>query len=428
MPTARPRIVIVGGGFGGLFTALEVARAGTVTLISDEDHFLFTPMLYEYLSGEVEAWHIAPNYKDLVDESVNLVKGRVKGIDLGGKSVAIDFAPRTDRPGDKFQDASGTISYDILVLAVGGVTNYAGVAGAEEFAIPFRKIAHADLLRARMVEALDHVPPSLPPQDTRRALTFAVVGAGASGVELATKMADLLRDAFERRALTGEPRVLLIEMGGKIVPGMGDAIREFVEEALRECRVEVHTLTRVVQITQNTVTVEYNGVQTEIEIAAVVWTGGVRVSPVIDELAIEKTDRGLILVEPTLQVCAHENIFALGDIAFYKDATPTLAGTAQLALQEAGLAARNIHALIAGEQLHTKHFEEMGEAVSLGTERAAVLARGKAFGGPLARQARFALYTTRLPTWHHRLRVGASWFFEGTTPRSLLPLGMHQDS
>ncbi len=105
------------------------------------------------------------------------------------------------------------IEYDILVIAVGGVTNYAGVPGAEEFAIPFRKIAHADLLRNRMVAALDHVPPNLPPQDTRRALTFAVAGAGASGVELSTKMADLLRDAFERRALTGEPRVLLIEMG-----------------------------------------------------------------------------------------------------------------------------------------------------------------------------------------------------------------------
>ena len=209
---------------------------------------------------------------------------------------------------------------------------------------------------------------------------------------------------------------------------MGDAIREFVAEALTESRVEVHTLTRVVRITQNTVTVEHNDKRTEIETAAVVWTGGVRVNPVVERLAIEKTDRGLILVEPTLQVRTHQNVFALGDIAFFKDASPTLAGTGQLALQQAGLAARNIRALIDGGQLQTKHFEEMGEAVSLGTERAAVLAGGKAFGGALARQARFALYTSRLPTWHHRLRVGASWFFEGTTPRPLLPLGIKQDT
>jgi demethylphylloquinone reductase len=415
MPATEPRIVIVGGGFGGLFTALDLVGAGSITLISDEDHFLFTPMLYEYLSGEVEEWHIAPKYKELLDESIRLVQGVVTGIDLSQKRIIVDAS-------------DSAIDYDILVLALGGVTNYAGVPGAEEFTIPFRKIAHADLLRSRMVAALDHVPPNLPPQDTRRALTFAVAGAGASGVELSTKMADLLRDAFGRRSLTGEPRVLVIEMGQKIVPGMGDAIREFVAQALTESRVEVHTLTRVVQITQNAVTVEHNGTRTEIETAAVVWTGGVRVNPIIESLAIEKTNRGLVLVEPTLQVRTQQNVFALGDIAFFEDATPTLAGTGQLALQQAGLAARNIRALIRGSQLQTKHFEEMGEAVSLGTERAAVLTGGKAFGGALARQARFALYTSRLPTWHHRLKVGASWFFEGTTPRPLLPLGIKQDT
>lgn len=400
MPASERRIVIVGGGFGGLFTALELAGKGSVTLISDEDHFLFTPMLYEYLSGEVEEWHIAPKFDELLNENIRLVQGAVANIDLAQKEVTVE-------------GSGEPIEYDILVLAVGGVTNYAGVPGADEFAIPFRKIVHADLLRSRMVSALDHVPPNLPPQDTRRALTFAIVGAGASGVELSTKMADLLRDAFERRALTGEPRVLVIEMGKQIVPGMGDAIREFVAEALTESRVEIHTLTRVVRITQNSVTVEHNGARTDIETAAVVWTGGVRVNPLVESLAIEKTDRGLILVEPTLQVRAHDNVFALGDIALYKDATPTLAGTAQLALQQAGLTARNVRALIDGEQLQTKHFEEMGEAVSLGIERAAVLTGGKAFGGPLARQARFALYTSRLPTWHHRLKVGASWFLKG---------------
>jgi demethylphylloquinone reductase len=413
MAAAKTRIVIVGGGFGGLFTALELAGAGSVTLITDEDHFLFTPMLYEYLSGEVEEWHIAPKYSELVDDNVKLVQGVVSNIDLTQKRVTVDGS------GQQFE-------YDILVIALGGVTNYAGVPGAAEFALPFRKIAHADVLRNHMVATLDHVPPNLPPQDTQRALTFAVVGAGASGVELSTKMADLLRDAFERRALTGEPRVLVIEMGEKIVPGMGDTIREFVAHALTESRVEVHTLTRVVRITQKTVTVEHRNALTEIETAAVVWTGGVRVNPVVEKLAIEKTNRGLILVEPTLQVRAHEEIFALGDITFFKDATPILAGTGQLALQQAGLAARNVRALINGQQLQTQHFEEMGEAVSLGTERAAVLAGGKAFGGTLARQARFALYTSRLPTWHHRLKVGASWFFEGTTPRPLLPLGIKQ--
>jgi NADH dehydrogenase len=148
MPAAEPRIVIVGGGFGGLFTALELARAGSVTLISDEDHFLFTPMLYEYLSGEVEEWHIAPKYSELLDEKIRSVQGAVANIDLTQKRVTV-------------QASGEQVEYDILVLAVGGVTNYAGVPGAEEFAIPFRKIAHADLLRSRMVSALDHRSPYL---------------------------------------------------------------------------------------------------------------------------------------------------------------------------------------------------------------------------------------------------------------------------
>jgi NADH:ubiquinone reductase (non-electrogenic) len=192
---------------------------------------------------------------------------------------------------------------------------------------------------------------------------------------------------------------------------------------LRKSHVEVHTLTRVVSVTEKTVVIEHEGRQTEIDAAAVVWAGGVRVSPLVESLKLEKTNRGLIVVHPTLQLPSRENLFALGDIAFYKDAAPTLAGTAQLALQQAGLVARNVKAFLAGDPLETKHFEELGEAVSLGTERAAVLAGGKAFGGALARQARFALYTARLPTWHHRLRVGASWFFDGTAPRPLLPLG-----
>ena len=239
MEDKRARIVIVGGGFGGLFTALDLGDSCKVTLISDADHFLFTPMLYEYFSGEVEEWHIAPKYKELLDGSVNLIRDEVTGIDLDTRTVTL-----------KNRDES--VTYDVLVLALGGVTNFAGVAGAAENAIPFRKIADADKLRLTMVDALDHVPPDLPPQDTQRALTFAVVGAGASGVELSTKMADLLRDAFKRRALRGQPRVLVIEMGNKVLPGMGQEIREFVDEALRESHVEVHTLTRVVSVTEKT--------------------------------------------------------------------------------------------------------------------------------------------------------------------------------
>ncbi len=409
MPTNPAKIVILGGGFGGVFTALDLSGVGEVTLVSDEDHFLFKPMLYEYLSGEVEAWHIAPNYSELLDD-VKVVRGAIRSIDLDGRSVLVE-------------GRTAPLNYDVLVLALGATTNYWGVAGAEEFTLPFRAITDANRLRRRMTEALDRIQPDAAPQDTREALTFAVVGGGASGVELSTKMSDLLRDAVKRRALQGEPRVMIIEMTDRLVPGMGDEIREYVERELSEHRIEVHTRTRVARVTENTLTLEHNNRETVIETAGVVWVAGVRVNPIIESLKVEKDKRGLLVVAPTLQIHGHESAFALGDLAFYADVVPTLAGTAQLALQQAHLCARNVRAFLRGEELKTKHFVELGEALSLGTEHAAVLTGGKVMAGPLARQARFAMYTARLPTWHHRLRVGASWFFEGTEVRPLQPLG-----
>jgi NADH dehydrogenase len=383
-----------------------------VTLVNDSDRFIFTPMLYEYLSVELLEWHIAPRYSELLEQDVQIVQSAATGIDL--KSQTVSLANQQ------------TLNYDVLVLALGGITNYVGVEGAEEFSKPFRKLEHAEDLRALMVAALDRIPPDMAPEDVRHELTFAVVGAGASGCELSTKMADLLYDAFKRRALQGEPRVLVIEMSDRVVPGMGDQIREFVEDALDKSHVEIHTQTRVVKVTSDGITFEHEGNQESLKTAAVVWTGGVKMNPVIEHLDVEKNKRGLLIVKPTLQLSQYVNVFALGDIAFYPDASPTLAGTAQLAFQEASLAGDNIKLYLEGREMKTKHFEELGEALSLGTERAAVLTGGKAFGGALARQARFALYTSRLPTWHHRLRVGASWFFEGTTPQPLLPLGMQR--
>lgn len=406
----RKRVVIVGGGHGGLFTALDLAGDCAVTLVSEENHFTFRPLLYEYLSGEIEAWHIAPDYKELLGDEINFVRGAVEAIDFENQSVKISAR------GD-------SLNYDALVLAVGGVTNFWNVAGAETNALPFRGISDADELRNRMTRALDKVSPTLAPQDAREKMTFAVVGGGASGVELATKMSDLLTDAFRRRGLKGEPHVMLIEMSNRLVPGMGEEVRAYVEKTLLETHVDVHLETRVLEVKPHAVVCEHNGRKTEIETIAAVWTAGVRVNPLIERLDLPKDKSGLILVNPTLQVQNYENVFALGDIARVERVAPILAGTAQLANQEATLAADNVRNYLSGKNLKTKSFEELGEALSLGTHNAAVLVGGSVVGGALARDARFALYTSRLPTWHHRLKVGASWFFEGTTPRPLQPLG-----
>jgi len=410
MVDKRKKVIIIGGGFGGLFTALDLANDAEVTLISDSDHFTFRPLLYEYLSGEVEAWHIAPDYKELFGSEINFVRGTVETVDFESQTVAVSARDET-------------FDYDALVLAVGGVTNFWNIAGAEENALSFRGIADADELRNQMTRALDEISPTLAPQDAREKLTFAVVGGGASGVELVTKMSDLLTDAFNRRGLKGAPRVLLFEMSDRLVPGMGEDVRAYVEKTLLETHIDVHLQTRVLEVKPHGIVFEHNGEQTEIETVATVWTAGVKVSPLIEKLDLPKDKSGLLLVNQTMQVKMRGNVFALGDIAKLEEVAPILAGTAQLANQESALAADNIRAFLSGRDLKTKPFEELGEALSLGTRNAAVLVGGNVVGGALARDARFALYTSRLPTWHHRLKVGASWFFEGTTPRPLQPLG-----
>lgn len=405
----KKRVLVVGGGFGGLFTALDLAGSADVTLISEKDHFTFRPLLYEYLSGEVEAWHIAPDYKDLIDDKITFVRGAVETIDFQNQTV-------------KLTTRDDLLNYDALVLAVGSTTNFWNVAGAEEFALPFRDIADADNLRNQMVKALDRIEPTMAPQDVREKQTFAVVGGGASGVELATKMSDLLTDAFKRRGLKGEPHIVLFEMSNRLVPGMGTEVREYVEKTLLEKHIDVHLETKVLEVKPHGIVSEHNGERTEIETVTTVWTAGVKVNPLIEKLDLPKDKNGLILVNQTLQVKNFDNVFALGDIAKVEEVAPILAGTAQLANQESTLTADNIKAFLSGKQLKTKTFEELGEALSLGTHNAAVLIAGNVLGGAIARDARFALYTARLPTWHHRLKVGASWFFEGTTPRPLQPL------
>jgi demethylphylloquinone reductase len=395
------KILVIGGGHGGLFTALELAGSGDVTLVSETDYFCFKPLLYEYLSGEVEAWHIAPYYKELFDEEIAFIKAKVESIDFTANSV-------------KLSTRKEAINYDVLVLAVGGVTNFWNVKGAEEFALPFRNIADVDALRKRMISEVDAVLPNVPTN-----LTFAIVGGGASGVELATKMSDLLYDAYQQRGLQGEPSVMLLEMGDRLVPGMGTDMRKIVEKSLSDCKVSIHTKTRVLEVKSAGIISEFDGKQTETKVAGTIWVAGVKPNPLLETLDLEKNKGGLVLAEATLQAKGKENVFVLGDIAFVENVEPILLGTAQLATQEAALLSDNVKRFLDGKPLKTKDFEELGEALSLGTENAAVLVAGNAVSGDVARKARFALYSQRLPTWHHRLKVGSDWFFNGTSPNSL---------
>ncbi|MGI8654977.1 MAG: NAD(P)/FAD-dependent oxidoreductase [Pyrinomonadaceae bacterium] len=406
MANEKSRVAIIGGGFGGLFTALELADECAVTLISRADYFQFTPMLYEYLSGEAKAWQIAPPYKELLGEEVHFVQGEATNVDLQTREITI-------------KENAGRVAYDVLVMAVGGVTNYENVEGAKEYALPFRTIEQADELRRRMSETIDRMTHA-DDNAADDAAIFAIVGGSASGIELATKMADLLQADCARKNLTIEPRVMLIEEADEIAAEMDEELRAYALRALENARIEIQTKTKVLRVDASSVTVERDGAQTEIKTAAVVWTGGVQVNPLVLKLKLEKeAKKNLIVVENTLQTRGHENIFALGDIAHYENADKGLNGTAQLAYQQASLAADNIKALFAGKELRTDFFKERGTALSLGTTDAAVEIGGEVLTGRLAREARFAAYAARLPTWRHRLTAGAQWLLGGSNPQPL---------
>ncbi len=405
MTNEKSRVVIIGGGFGGLFTALELADECAVTLISRADHFQFTPMLYEYLSGEVKAWQIAPPYSELLGNEVSFVQGEATNVDLQTREITIE-------------DNAERVVYDVLVVAVGGVTNYENVTGAKEHALPFRTIEQADELRRRMSETVDRMTHADDNDDD--AAAFAIVGGSASGIELATKMADLLHADCARKNLTIEPRVMLIEEADEIAAEMDEGLRAHALHALENAHIEIQTKTKVQRVGMSSVTIEQDGAQTEIKTAAVVWTGGVQVDPLVLKLKLEKeAKKNLIVVENTLQARGHENVFALGDIAHYLNADKGLNGTAQLAYQQATLAADNIKALLAGKELRTEFFKERGTALSLGTTDAAVEIGGEVLTGRLAREARFAAYAARLPTWRHRLTAGAQWLLGGSNPQPL---------
>jgi demethylphylloquinone reductase len=401
-----PKIVIVGGGFGGLFTALSLENYD-FTLVTAQDHFLFTPLLFEYLSGEVEAWHIAPRYRELFEPgSARLINSFVNEIDVERQHVLC---------------ADGLLlNYDILVLAPGCVTNYWNVPGASEHAMPFRTLAHADALRQRMMDCVEGVAASNASTSRNSDnATFVIVGAGASGVELSTKISDLLKNSFQERKLLGAPRIILLEQGPKILPEMDEKIRGFAQEAVAKAAIEVITEAKALEVSPSGMIFEHKGRKIKVDAAAVIWTAGVKVSPLIERLNLEKAGKNLLVVDRTLRIRHHERIFALGDVALFPNVNPKLAGTAQLAYQQARLVASNIERLLDGKPLTTTAFKELGKALGLGTRSAAVSTGNIAFQGALARDGRFLLYTSRLPTWHHRLRVGADWFVHPPRPRQL---------
>jgi len=383
--TAAP-VVIVGGGFGGLYTALALAaRKGhpPILLIEPNERFLFLPLLYELFSGELRSWEIAPRYDALLaGKGVAWLQDRVSSINSNTKTVETQSGRQ--------------LSFSRLVIATGAATNSFGIPGVEEHSLGFRTLADVEKLQQLVAQLRQH----------RRPLQrIAVVGAGASGVELACKLAD---------SLEGAAVVELIERGSNLLPAAKSFNREQAKLALQRKDIRLRCHTEVVAVGSDHL--ELHGPQGTERLATngVIWTAGLRFeAPPIEPKAPAGAKaatgaNGRLACQPDLQVLGHPPLFAIGDIA-QLDSLDPVPTTAQVAFQQADCLAANLLRSLANEPLEPFQFKDLGEMMSLGKGEAALTGGGFTLAGPAAFQIRRLAYLSRMPGKTHQAKVAAGW-------------------
>ncbi len=386
-------ICILGGGFGGLYTALALSKLdwgdeqSEIVLVDQRDRFLFAPLLYELVTGELQTWEIAPPYEELLaNTGVRFHQSGVEQIDLDAQQVSL-----TD--GEQ-------LSYDRLVLALGGETPMDMAPGVAEHAIPFRALEDAYRLqeRLRLLEASD-----------ADKIRVAVVGGGYSGVEVACKVAERL-GAGVAPPQENRGRIRIVELADKILQNSAEFNQKAAQKALNDKDVWVDYETTVTEVTADSISLSYKDKIDTIPVDIVLWTVGSKVSPALDALDLPRNQRQQFTIEPTLQVAAHPHVFALGDLADGLDAAgKTVPSTAQSALQQADYAAWNIWASLTGRPLLPFRYQHLGEMMTLGSDNATLAGLGIKLDGNLAHIARRLTYLYRMPTLDHQIRVGLNW-------------------
>ncbi|MBD1215368.1 MAG: NAD(P)/FAD-dependent oxidoreductase [Dolichospermum sp.] len=388
MTQPTTKICILGGGFGGLYTALRLSQLPwestpkpEIILVDQSDRFVFSPLLYELLTRELQTWEIAPPYSELLQGTgIQFYQSTVSAIDINQQTVQL--ANQSE------------LNYDRLVLALGGETLLDLVPGATDNAYPFRTITDAYRLeeRLRILEAKN-----------LEKIRVAIVGGGYSGVELACKLADRIGQ---------KGRFRLIEVGDQILRTSPEFNREAAKKALDSKGVFIDLETKVVAIEKDSISLEYKSQVDTIPVDLVIWTVGTKVSPVVKSLPLKQNQRGQITTTPQLQVLEHPEIFALGDLADCLDAEgKQVPATAQVAFQQADYTAWNIWATITNRPLLPFRYQPLGEMMALGVDNATLTGLGVQLDGSFAYLARRLAYLYRLPTLNHQLKVGFNWLF-----------------
>jgi NADH dehydrogenase len=422
----QTRVVIVGGGFGGLKVAQTLEKlkhlgdAVEVTLISRDNFLLFTPFLTEVLGGVLdEADVISPMRAFL--KKTNFIMGEVTHVDMAAKSVTYK------RP---LTEETETVQADHLVLSLGSTSSFYGQKDVERYAFTLKSLDDATLLRNHLMATLEQANEETDGVARRAFLTVMVVGAGYTGVEAAGSIRDLLKGAARSypRIRPDEIRVVLVDMAEEILPTIDPSLAKYAIRQLQKRGIEMRLGQKIAKIDDHSVTLSKGEF---VPVRTVLWSAGIIPSPLTQTLQCEKDKKGAIMTEPTMQVKGMDGVWAMGDCAHIpnelEEGRPYTA-TAQNAEREAVTLARNIMGTLRGQQPKPFLFRTLGEFINLGHQTAVAQIKFLKFSGLPAWFLWRATYLVKIPHWSRKFRVVSGWTLdllfgrtavESETPRLL---------
>ncbi|BAZ47597.1 NADH dehydrogenase [Nostoc sp. NIES-4103] len=364
----RHQVVIIGGGFGGLYTAKHLAKANVnVTLIDKRNFHLFQPLLYQVATGTLSPADISSPLRAVFSKSKNtqVLLGEVNDIDPKAQQVIM---------GDK------VIPYDTLIVATGANHSYFGKDNWKDLAPGLKTVEDAIEMRRRIFSAFEAAEKETDLEKRRALLTFVIVGGGPTGVELAGAIAELayktLKEDF-RNIDTSEAKILLLQGADRVLPHISPDLSEVAAASLQKLGVIIQTNTRVTNIENNIVTFKQGDEVTAIASKTILWAAGVQGSPMAKVLAertgVECDRSGRVIVEPDLTIKGYRNIFVVGDLGNFshQDGKP-LPGVAPVAKQQGEYVARLIQKRLQGQTLPAFHYNHVGSLAMIGQNLAIV--------------------------------------------------------
>jgi NADH dehydrogenase len=417
------RILILGGGFGGIYTArylekLLDASDATIQLVNQENYWVYQPMLPEVISSSIGIGNVVASIRRLCPRT-HLVMREVENIDFKNKIVTVS-------PG--FKPRRLELHYDYLVIALGGITNFFGMPGMIEHAMPFRTLADALALRSHVVHALEEADVESDPELRAKLLTFVVGGGGFSGVEVVAELNDFIRHvkrSFLR--LRDQPsRCVLVHSGERILPEMTEKLALFAQKILRKRGVEIILKDRLAAATSEKAILKSGR---EIACKTIVSTVPSVLAPVLATLDCAK-ERGRLLVNGNMELIGHEGeVWALGDCAFARTkAGNPVPPTAQHATRAATVVASNIREKIAGGPSRVFEFEGLGKLGSLGHFSAVAEILGVRVSGLMAWLLWRAIYLMKMPGLKNKVRIMLDWAIALVFPPDLVQIRLLRES